>query len=196
MEEISTGTQKNKNIMKEDLKEIFKNVNDWLKFAEAKNAGALTFSSALVFASLKMLNTDNHCYVNIALTVLSVIGASGIILAFISFSPVLNKYYKKKIDGTGEYDNVYFFMDLKDYKDFKNNQDHKALLKLIYKKSGKTYVENALEEDIAIQIITNSQIAFRKYEIFKLILKFYGWGSIIGLIVAGIFFFLIKINII
>ncbi|MCP4218773.1 MAG: hypothetical protein GY765_29345, partial [bacterium] len=42
--------------MEERLKSIFANVNDWLKFAEAKNAALVAFNSAIIFAVLSVFD--------------------------------------------------------------------------------------------------------------------------------------------
>ena len=38
----------------EQLQKLFLNVNDWLKFAEAKNFGLLTLNAAIVFGSTQI----------------------------------------------------------------------------------------------------------------------------------------------
>lgn len=49
----------NKIIMKEDLKEIFKNVNDWLKFVEIKNVMLLVFNSVFFVGVFKVFVDDD-----------------------------------------------------------------------------------------------------------------------------------------
>jgi hypothetical protein len=40
--------------MRQELREIFNNVNDWLKYAEAKNFGLLSLCAAIVFGTTQV----------------------------------------------------------------------------------------------------------------------------------------------
>ncbi len=44
--------------MKEELNYIFGNVNEWLKFAEAKNAALIAFDSGLIAGAISLLMVD------------------------------------------------------------------------------------------------------------------------------------------
>ncbi len=172
--------------MENYLKDIFKNVNDWLKYAETKNAGILAITSALIFGLLRLNNSNYNSFWICFIYCMILVGIVVVILALVSFSPVLDKFYTREISGTADHDNLFFFMDIKDYKDFKKNKDHVAYLKLLYKKANQQYKQNLIEEDLAKQIIVNSQIAFRKFKIFDLILNVFLFGSIISLVISGI----------
>jgi hypothetical protein len=66
--------------MEERLKYIFNNINDWLKFAETKNAALLVIDSAAIFALLSFINSADSInqyvvislYATIALLLLSI----------------------------------------------------------------------------------------------------------------------------
>lgn len=169
-----------KNIdMKDELNEIFKIVNNLLKYAEAKNATVIALTSGIIYGTLRLMKGTipefwtmfGYCFVGV--------GAIVLIMAFISLLPILNRFYSTLKNETGECDNVYFFMDIKDYK---RASDY---LNLLYQKAGIEYKENKLEVDLANQIIVNSQITYRKFQIFKLILYTYLWGTVLSLVIAG-----------
>ena len=42
----------------QQLYQVFNNVNDWLKFAEAKNAMLIAFNGASIFGIIKLLSLD------------------------------------------------------------------------------------------------------------------------------------------
>ncbi len=173
--------------MKKELHNIFNNVNEWLKFAEAKNAGILGLTSIMVFWLLRLVNSniDGFCFYFYYGLIL--VGAIVIILALMSFAPILNKFYSNNIGKYGNHKNIYFYGDIKDFKDKNGNFKTDEYLLLVHKKAGKNvnnFTPNPLEEDLAKQIIVNSHIAYRKYSIFKLIINIYLYGSITALIGA------------
>ena len=46
--------------------DIFRNVNDWLRFAEAKNAALIALASAALWASIKVIvSNDIHLWIAI-----------------------------------------------------------------------------------------------------------------------------------
>lgn len=165
--------------VKEDLKEIFKNVNDWLKFAEAKNAGVLAFSSGLIFIFLKLQINETNLFLLITYYGLITTSILAIILIFISLSPILNNLFNSndRIKAGGN-KNLYFFGHLMTF------NTSEEFLKYLYYKNGSKYHKNEFEEDLANQIITNSRITDRKYKIFKMILNTYLYGFIFSILVS------------
>jgi hypothetical protein len=74
--------------MADVLKDIFENVNNWLKFAEAKNATLIAGNGLLIFGVLKTiheLKIDNYLlwYIYFCLALFSL----SLVIALISFIP-------------------------------------------------------------------------------------------------------------
>ena len=73
--------------MKDELNRIFSNVNDWLKFAETKNAGLVVFNSAAIFGIMQAFPAENTFVVFKWLMIL-LFGIS-ICISIYTFLPVL-----------------------------------------------------------------------------------------------------------
>lgn len=171
--------------MKSTLLDLLKVINDWVKFAEAKNAGTIAFSSALIFGLIKAAGGLEIDFFRYACYIMVGVGAIALGLAFMSFSPITDKHFQHEIKDAGSFSNVYYFGDIKNFRDHKKGIDYKAYLRIFYEKSGNAYIENKLEQDIAIQLINNSGIAYRKLKLFKIILRVYLGGIIAALIGAS-----------
>lgn len=143
---------------KELLREIFANVNYWISYGEAKNAGLLAFNMALM-AAIFSLNKINifTCFVA-GMSVISMI------IALVSILPKIGEINKenKPVKVT---DNLLFYQDIAKY-----SEDE--FLKIIYE----TYFNEVLNDishaphyecDIAKEICINARIAARKYRLFK-----------------------------
>lgn len=143
--------------MKEDLIKIFQNVNDWLKFAEAKHAGLIVLNSGIVFGILTVYK-DYKSYVHLycILSSFIFIGFS-ISMTLWSLFPITKNYINKKKRQSNP--NLYFFGSLAQLSetDFKNE-----LLKI-----EPNHKFEKLENDLINQILVNSTIATRKYSLFK-----------------------------
>jgi hypothetical protein len=156
----------------EQLRKMFANINDWLKFAEAKNLGLLTLSAAIVFGFLKAnINCDTIAekasyYVLIPLAVLS------FITALISVFPIITDIERGKkikdgidwlsnlIDKENAFVNIHFYGYLKTI-----NIDvfESEYLKKTNSKAG----FSEFEKELGIQILYNSRITALKYQFFK-----------------------------
>lgn len=156
---------------------IFQNVNDWLRFAEAKNAALLAFSGTAMTAILTVLITAQGLpnSLRIGLLISTIFLNSCTLLCALSFLPKTNlerllwirdkPYRKLKPTIT---DNLYYFGDLQKY-------SSAELLEAL----NKQYVNNSAilpygkeSNDIAIQIIINSSIASMKFYLFTYALYF------------------------
>jgi hypothetical protein len=171
--------------MKETLKDIFKTVNEWVRFGDVKNAGILAASMALTAGLLKFIEGDISKYwLYFSITVIFTACAVAM-FALIGFSPILNKFFNKKPKKTPTDFNVYFFGDIRHFFDFKSEK-HIEYIRLVNAKSSiypNTYLHDKLEEDLAMQIITNSLIAFRKFKLFGFMVKLYFVGVALAFIV-------------
>ncbi len=164
----------------EQLYRVLNIVNDWLKFAEAKNAMIIAFNSASIYGITQLFNLNyiknseqitNYLIFVILLLVFSTISS------LISFAPRV-KIIKGGWYAPGDVPNVLFFEYLKT----KTNED------LIKEITGELNVNlyATLEKDIAEQIKQNSIIASRKYSYFTIAI----WLTIAAYItfpLAGIF---------
>lgn len=155
------------NLIDQKLNEISTNVNDWLKFAETKNAVLLTVTGTGFFVCLQIINSNLLLpfLIMLSLWLLSGCLLLSMLFALISFSPEINlpeylNYRKSK--SVSDNDNLLFYAHISKYS-YKN-----YLTKIYYKYSGinKTDFSN-FEIDLTCQIIINSKIATRKINLFK-----------------------------
>ncbi len=143
--------------MKEDLKDIFQNVNEWLKFAEAKHAGLIVLNSGLVFGILTVYSSyTQHLHWSFVILSLIFLGLS-ILFTLISLYPRTYKkiFFKKNIKNPNLY--------------FNGNIAHMSIddFKAEIGKTHPGYTFTALDENLINMIITNSKIASGKYFLFK-----------------------------
>jgi hypothetical protein len=148
-------------ILEKELDSTLKLVNEWLKFAEQKNAAFLVFNASLVWGISKIYEQDPLAgatkYLFLTGNALCVL--SGLICVW-SFMPILNMkipyswFYKEK-------SNSLFFQHI-------SLHDEDSYLKLVNDKTSKNKQSfSGYENDYANQIIINSKIAVQKYMKFK-----------------------------
>lgn len=143
--------------MKEDLRHIFENVNEWLKFAEAKHAGLIVLNSGLVFGILSVYsNFTKHLHWSFIILSLLFLGAS-IFFTLVSLFP---RTYKNTMPSKkNKTPNLYFNGSIAC---LSRNEFKSELLK-----THPEYTFTALEDNLVDQIILNSKIASAKYTLFK-----------------------------
>jgi hypothetical protein len=150
------------------LEAIFKNINDWLKFAEQKNGALLVLNVGIVWGMTRIVSKAEN--IIDAIYIINVLGYIFIVLSTIiclfSFFPILTDQSFK----------ISKFKNSK-YKDYE-------YLRLISKKLGIKKKYTCFEKDYANQIINNSKIAAEKYKRFR---------SASILTVLGILFFSVSI---
>jgi hypothetical protein len=156
--------------MEERLKYIFELVNDWLKFAEAKNGALLVAASGLAFATAKQLsrlsnNPCQHwwCSMGIGLLLISVL------LCLFSLLPQVNFLWPFSLRETSHEDNLFFFGHIAGY----SAQNYLAAL---YAAENLVSAERKLELDLAAQIVTNSRLTSRKFGVSRIA----GWPLLAG----------------
>jgi hypothetical protein len=179
----------NKNGVEEQLKAIFTNVNDWLKFAETKNAALIAANAAVSFASFSILvqnwsKLDTRlCWYLISLIICALSSATIALLAIIPRTSLLISISKEKPNDVT--DNLLFYGDIAKYKPAE-------FVKALKRRFGETdTLLSGLESDYGQQIVINSQIAFRKHTLFR----FSAWltiSAIITPLIAGIIFFVTE----
>ena len=173
------------------LETILSMVNDWLKFAEAKNAILLGFSGAGITATTTYLSTASNVVkpVGLCIIVVTFLLCVCSFICSLSFLPKTNLevlVWKKQKPGrkskgipTDE-DNLHFYGHL--YK-YNKNELIDALNRLYFENHIKN-INKKEYADLANQIVVNSEIAYLKFQFFK-------WASY--LLIAALFFVLICI---
>jgi hypothetical protein len=143
--------------MKNYLKEIFQNVNDWLKFAEAKHAGLIVLNSGIIFGILSIYKDyKENIHWMIVIVSIAFLGLS-MITSFISLFPKLDNKIKKKKKPLNL--NLYYFRSIA----LLDEEDFKKELKNI----DANFSPDKLDNDLINQIIVNSRISLFKYRLFR-----------------------------
>jgi hypothetical protein len=166
---------------------ILQLINDWLKFAEAKNAVLLTFCGAGITAVITYLSASENVpnSLRIGLVISMSLLCIGSLICSLSFLPKTdmdhfiwlkakpNRNPKLQLKDT---DNFYFFNDLKKY----SSVDLLDSINRLYceGKSIKPYRKEDL--DIANQITINAEIASKKFMFFRAAL----WSLIFSILVT------------
>lgn len=182
----------------EQLQKIFTNVNDWLKFAEAKNFGLLSLNAAIVFGFTQTNFKEGSIiemagyYVFFPFTILSFLPC------LISLFPIVSKIERKTkdkkdkkvkifiknftnwIDKEESFENIHFFGYLKEI-------DESTLESKLQLKTGVNDSFSDYEKELGTQILYNSRITWLKYQFFKMGAFFFLAGIILFSISLPIF---------
>lgn len=151
--------------VKELLKDLYKDVGEWLKFAEAKNGILLTITGVLLFGLLRMLPSNNEWIKQLENTLLlsSFILTVSILIILSSYIPMLNtNKLQKKIRQLRDLNLLYY----KDIATF-TKEEYVKELENRYNITLKTEEENLIKDQVE-QIISLSKIALRKYIFFNI----------------------------
>ena len=167
------------------LTTIFQNVNDWLKFAEAKNAVLFAFSGSGITAIISLLATAEKLpkSLKFGLVLATFLLCIGILFCSLSFLPKTNL---ERISQTGNRSsrnssdpstyNFYYFGDLRKY----SSTQLLDALNSLYFESKVNLPYNKEWEDLASQITVNAEITFLKLKLFTYAL----WCLIIAILVV------------
>lgn len=164
---------------KSELKYIFGNINEWLKFAEAKHAGLIVLNVALVVGILSSYTNIQNCLFKPAILIGIICFGISIFLSLLSQFPVTqNIFYNIKIIQNP---NLYFFGHL-------CHLDKTALINHL-KNVENNFIPNKFDEDLINQILVNARITQAKFGFFKYAtyltvfgIGIIGFSSIINLI--------------
>lgn len=168
--------------MEDKLKSIFSNVNDWLKFAETKNALMIPFSGVIIFGALAYLKADTGVPAFVRYYIMNLVIFQGLALTTVlcSFLPQTKIEWLWKNEACQDGDNLLFYGHIKKY-------DQIKYLEALYKANEKSPGNfTKMEKDYAAQIIINSKITARKCRYFKISFWFVAWAlltPILGVIV-------------
>ena len=164
----------------ERLFKVFANVNDWLKFAEAKNAMLIAFNGASIFGLIRLMEIETISKSEFLTYYLIFVITSLVFSAvncLISFAPRV-KIIKGGFFDSGNIPNVLFFEYLK------GRTNVEIIKEVTGDENEKEYT--TFDKDIAEQIKQNSIVASRKYSHFTISV----WITISAFItipLAGIF---------
>ncbi|REE81587.1 hypothetical protein A8990_118113 [Paenibacillus taihuensis] len=138
-------------------------VNDWLKFAEAKNGALLVFSGAAITAILSFLGSSYHILPNwkTGLCAGIVLLSISCLLSILSFIPRTKIFFKHR-GAPVDTDNFYFYGNLSKYSP---QQLIKAISNHYYDDNNNELTRSNI--DLAAQIVINSGIAVDKFHFFK-----------------------------
>lgn len=148
------------------LKDLYKDISDWLKFAEAKNAALLTFNGVLIFGLLKIDLSGNLIFLSKTISLCAMILCVNIAIILSSFLPSLLQDKKILSIDTSHLRNInknyLFYGNLKGI----NIDDFINIIKERY--SIEADENDNYIKDLCHQILSVSTIAIKKYNIFKL----------------------------
>jgi hypothetical protein len=160
---------------KSELKYIFSNVNEWLKFAEAKHAGLVILNSGLIIGLLSSYTNINHLLIKpVTLTGATAVGLS-ILFSIASQFPVTQNiiFHKKDIVNP----NIYFYGHL-------CNFDVNSLSSILNQRDS-SFSATPSDKDMMNQIIINSKITQTKFTLFKFASYLTAFGcGLIGLTIV------------
>lgn len=171
--------------MDEKLKDIFSNINDWLKYAEAKSATLIAGNGALIWGLVRVSKSFELSYLfNICLLISVLLCVASLVVCLLSIIPSLNMPWEVKPKGKADDDNLLYFSDIAKYTPV-------AFLNALETKLGLQHSEyTGYQKDISSQIIVNAVIANAKYKNFQIAI----WLTLFALItpIGALVIFLIR----
>jgi hypothetical protein len=142
---------------KSELKYIFSNINDWLKFAEAKHGGLLVLNAGLVVGILSSYSNIQPFISKPTILIGVICFGISVFLSIVSQFPVTQHlfYNKKEIKNP----NLYYYQHLSHF-------DNQTFIDE-FKKIDNTFSPTKLDTDLINQILINARITTAKYGYFK-----------------------------
>lgn len=167
-----------------ELRDILESVNDWLKFAEAKNAVVVAASGFGLWASLRLaLSSEIQCYAATYFTSLSFFFLGGFVTVLLSFLPVLNYRWVISRPARLANSNILYFGYLA-------TLSKKQFLEAYLKATESKEVDvKEIHGMFAEQIIINSRIALAKYAMFEFAIKLILLGVLTPLVAIPVLYF-------
>ena len=155
---------------KTELKYIFSNINEWLKFAEVKHGGLIVLNAGLVIGILSSYSSIQAFVYKPAVLIGVICFGISVFLSIISQFPVTQNifYNKKEIHNP----NLYFFGHLSHF-------DNQSFIEEL-QKVDTNFAATKMDSDLINQILVNARIADEKFSIFKYAsyLTAFGFGLI------------------
>lgn len=149
--------------MKQLLKEVYQDCIDKQKIAEAKNAGLVAFNGAVMLTIINLLiNNKLNCIFQFYLIFALFCILVSIILNLAALCSILKHKGLKKSKQYN--DNLLYFGTIANY-------SHVDYLNIIKTNYGFDENQSIYHHDLAKQIIINSQISLRKFNLFNTAIK-------------------------
>ncbi|MBL7841927.1 MAG: hypothetical protein JNJ75_17400 [Cyclobacteriaceae bacterium] len=179
--------------MEERLKFIFGNVNEWLRFAEAKNGVLIAFNGAAIWGILQSFTGIQQlsACLTIPVSIFMCCAFVGIVVSFFSFMPALtlSREVVAKIDKKlVQEKSVVFFRHIGDF----NADEYFKLVEMRSEQSQSKSI-NPYHLDLASQIVANARNTWLKYKMFYIALNVTLAGMILP-IPFQIFFWIKKVR--
>jgi hypothetical protein len=163
------------------LLELLKLVNDWLKFAEAKNVGIVGLASGAMSVLLVALGFLREAGLTPIPSLF--VGAGGACLALslligvYSFLPAtaMPHWMRMQLEQPRADDNLYFFGHAAKY-------DPAALAVAIARRYDRATepIVHEVHTDLAAQLIVNARITMQKLKLFRWAVVFFGAGVLLA----------------
>lgn len=152
--------------MIDTLRDTLSKVNDWVKYAEAKNAANIAFSSASIFGVSRIMlsKPDLSDYIHYYSYLIISLLALSLVLSLISFIPKLKTPWIN-IGNCEENDNLLYFGHACKYSGSK-------YLDKLYLGNAANSKNYEVELMYSNQIVINSKVAYTKFGLFDLAIKF------------------------
>jgi hypothetical protein len=150
--------------MEERLHHILSLVNEWLKFAEGKNAALFAGDLGLMFGITNFIrsNDDLHCVIKLYLLAALAFIFFGTACCLLSFVPRTKIPFLKQKRNPRRKHNFLFYGDISQY-------DADKYIEALYRICDKDIKEiTSIERNYAEQIVVNSRIAMTKYGWFNI----------------------------
>ncbi len=148
--------------------EILSLINNWLKFAEAKNAVVIALTGTAIFNLIKIISTDLHIAALIYLIQLAICFLFSLLVALASFVPITDYLILLPKEKISKNDNLLFFGHLAKYT--------KTDLVAKFNEVEENETNVKFREMYSEQIIINSRIAMSKYYFFNQAVVLIFWG--------------------
>ena len=174
-------TTDTKHDVQRQLSELLSRVIDWLKFAEAKNTGAvgLTSTGLGVIVTFLVAGPDIPPLAGAGLAIGALALMLSLLLTVASFLPSTN--LEKHLIGDRERptprDNLLYYGHVARYEP---RALVEAIAEMYFEQEGKAYAPSKLDIDLAAQIVTNARITVRKLSLFRYSLLLFGFGVLVA----------------
>lgn len=159
---------------KPELIDIYKNINDMVRFGETKNSGFIALNVGMIITIFVNYYKLIEYIFTFGLIAAAFFFCFAIITSLSSLFPVTkNQIIDKRVL---ENPNLYFFGDLA--------QLDLELFTKFMQKDDPEFIPNKMQQDLMNQILINSRIAMGKFKLFKFSVTF----TVIGIIIVAISF--------
>jgi hypothetical protein len=163
------------------LSEQLTRVIDWLKFAEAKNTGAVGLSSTGlgVIVTFLVAGPSITTLAGVGLGVGALAMMFSLLLTVASFLPStdLEKHLVGDRERPTTRDNLLYYGHLARYEP---RALVEAIAEMYFEQEGEAYTPSKLALDLAAQIVTNARITVRKLTLYKYSLLLFGFGVLVA----------------